>query len=308
MKRLIYLFCLVMLAGTMSVFAQEATPEATTAIDMEAWRPYFNNRVGFGLMLPPEWVVRDYGNTLDINTDLDDPASTALKVLLSPVEFIEGGTYQGTPVPDLPLETYASIALGYELGAPGAFTLQTVEPFTTEDGVEGIRADWLLEIIPLQDTEAEATAEPREPIPYHAYYFELDDPVIDGQQMRALEIITSDPPPVDAEIIDAVLASIQIGHLTAEDEPFAGLQEAVSAYLDTNDSTITDALVEPQLMDGDYVRFALSTGEQAAEDKAVGFARRVEDGWEIIMIGTGVAPEFFTENQIPASLELITSG
>jgi hypothetical protein len=224
---------------------------------------------------------------------------TQLHISLTPVEFFNGGTIDGTAVTDLSLEDYASIALSYELGGPGTFSLTSVEPFQTDAGQEGYIAIWDFAMTPLDESGGTVTPGETENQTLTAVYFDLETPVIDGQTYRALEITHSGSPD---ETLRQVLQSVVIGGLSADDVFFSGLEEAVNAYLDAQGSTVSEVSVEPQIVDGDYVRFSLLTTDTAESEAAMGFAVKAGEAWQVIAVGTAFTPEFFTENMLPSSL------
>jgi hypothetical protein len=208
-------------------------------------------------------------------------------------------------VTEMSLEAYASIALSYELGGPGTFTLDIVQPFETDAGQQAYLATWTFAMTPLDDSGGTVTPGETELDTLGAAYFDLQTPEINGQTYRALEITMSDVP--DATL-DRALKSVVIGGLAADDPFFNGLEAAVNAYLDTQGSTVSEVSVDSQIVDGEYVRFNLTTTDAALADAALGFAQRVGESWQVIAVGTAFPPEFFTENMLPSSLQAVSGS
>jgi hypothetical protein len=301
MRRLgLFVISILLTLGFLPAYAQDTTPEATEMADMADTRHYVNNIIGFQMMLPETWWVRDFGTTIEVATEPDDPTSTVLHISLTPVEFFEGGTIEGTPVAKIPLEEYAGFALAYEVGGAGTLTIQDVQPFETTTGQQGYLAIWEYAMTPLDNTAGTPVPGETEILTIPAAYFELEEGEINGQTYRALEFTTGNPELTD--MFHSLLNTVVIGKLDADDAFFGSLHEAVNAYLDRQGSTISEAIVQPEIVDGDYVRFALVTTEDATSNAGLGFARRVGESWEVVSVGTAFTPDFFTEHNIPTSL------
>jgi hypothetical protein len=267
------------------------------------WTRYGNRKFAFSLMVPPGWVVHDFDDTIDIEIE-DNPQAGSIKILLTPVSFIEGGNIGGKEVGKLPLKDYAAIALQYELGGAGTFTLQQTYPVTTQMGHDGYAASWEFDFVPLGTVESAGTESaigtPSIPELYTAVYFDLNV-VRGGNFYRAIEIGTAAGQVPSSSLFKTILHSLSVSRPVSETD-YAALMFAVATYLQQSGLTADNLYLEVQAIDGDYIRFVTPPTGVFTVETATGYARKLSTTWTIFGIGTAFDTAFYEQHDIPTAL------
>lgn len=273
------------------------------ALETLGWTRYGNDKFAFSLMIPPGWVVRDFDDMIDIEIE-DNPDAGSVKILLTPVTFIDGGNVNGKEVANLSLKEYAAIALQYEIGGAGSFSLQQTYPVNVATAQYAYAATWQFDLSPLRTVESGGTesANSTAAIPevYTAVYFDLNVER-GGNFYRALEISTSVAHMPSPALFKTIVRSISLSQPMAESD-YAALKYAVLTYLQQAGNAVDYVYVEVQAIDGDYVRFTTPPTGMVTIDTATGYARKDGKQWTVFGIGTDFDTAFYDQHGIPTTL------
>jgi hypothetical protein len=268
------------------------------------WTRYGNSKFGVSLMVPPGWVVQEFDDVVDIQIE-DNPQAGSVKLLFTPITFLNGGNIDGKEVRSLPLRDYAAVALQYEIGGAGTFDLQSTSPVTTAGGQHGYTASWEFDFSSLRTVESAGTESANStaliPELYTVVYFDLNVER-SGNFYRAIEISTTAAQMPSPELFKAIIHSIVVSQPMSEAD-YNALNKAVSAYFQAAQSPVENLYVEVQAVEGDYIRFTTPPIGIVSVDTATGYAKKEGKKWIVFGIGTAFDAAFFEQHSIPLRLQ-----